>query len=71
MEDAGTLALLMKKFCVDEQGQLLLGNFEYAMNVYERIRIPRVAKVLDNAHFFGSMQLKRAHNSAYNIIKEE
>ena len=71
MEDAGTLALVLKQYCLDDQGKLDLSNFEHAMKVYEGIRIPRAAKILDNSHFMGNMQLKRAQNSAYNIIKEE
>jgi len=71
IEDAGTLALLLKKFCLDDQGNLDLQNLDYAVTVYESIRIPRVREILDNCHSWGNMQLKRAQNAAYNIVKEE
>ena len=71
MEDAGTLALLLKKFCLNDQGKLDLANLDYAVNLYESMRIPRVTEILDNCHSYGNMQLKRAQNPAYNIVKEE
>ncbi|CAB9503280.1 Salicylate hydroxylase [Seminavis robusta] len=71
MEDVGTLALLLKTFCLDDQGQFDLSNLHRAVHVYEKIRMPRVASILSNAHEMGRFQQKRAENPAYNIIKEE
>lgn len=71
MEDAGTLALLVKRYCSDVQGNLHLGNFDHAVEVYEHIRIPRVAQILENSYLIGDMQQRRADNAAYNVIKEE
>jgi salicylate hydroxylase len=71
MEDAGTLAVLLKTFCLDDQGQFDLSNLQHAVMAYERIRIPRVTKILANGHAVGNCQAKRAQNPAYNIVREE
>jgi hypothetical protein len=44
MEDAGTLALLLKRLCINEQGDLDLTHFGRAVKIYEAIRIPRVKR---------------------------
>lgn len=71
MEDVGTLALLLKTFCVDDQGQLDLTNLHHAVKLYEKIRIPRVTEIMEIGVETGRVQQKRAENPAYNIIKEE
>jgi 2-polyprenyl-6-methoxyphenol hydroxylase-like FAD-dependent oxidoreductase len=71
MEDIGTLAVLLKTFCLDDQGRFDLSNLHHAVMVYEKIRIPRVAKVLANGHQVGNCQAKRAQNPAYNIVRGE
>jgi hypothetical protein len=53
MEDAGTLALLLKRLCINEQGDLDLTHFGRAVKIYEAIRIPRVKEILENSHFMG------------------
>lgn len=71
MEDVGTLALLLKAFCLDEHGEFDMFNLGHAVRVYEKLRIPRVKAVLATSNGMGTMQQKRAQSPAYNIIKEE
>lgn len=71
MEDVGTLSLLLKTFCLDEEGKFDFFNVDVAVGAYENLRIPRVEVVLNNARSMGTMQQKRAEKPAYNIIKEE
>ena len=71
MEDAGTIALLMKEFCLDDNGQLTLINFARVLKIYERIRIPRASDVLDACHNMGKMHQKRAELPKYDIVQGE
>jgi salicylate hydroxylase len=59
VEDAGTLALLLKHLCVDEVGNLEFNYFADAMKIYERLRIPRTSAVLDCSKRLGALQDSR------------
>jgi hypothetical protein len=70
VEDAGTVALLIKHLCCtttdggsDDGGEVKLDftNFSSAMKVYQQLRIPRTSKVLDCSKQLGSMQDARSH----------
>lgn len=62
IEDAGTLVLLMKALCYDEESRTLdLSNFGKATEIYERLRIPRTSSMLDCSKSYGSIQERRTH----------
>jgi salicylate hydroxylase len=71
MEDAGTIALLLQKLCLDETGQLCLNNFVHAMKLYEKIRIPRAAEIVELSKGWGASQSKRAAKHSWNVAREE
>jgi 2-polyprenyl-6-methoxyphenol hydroxylase-like FAD-dependent oxidoreductase len=73
IEDAGTIALLMKKFCRNDPN---IDNFDWShwntvVKLYENIRIPRAAEVSDMSLQFGSMQFRRAMSEKYDIVQGE
>ena len=59
VEDAGTLALLLKNLCVDEVGNFEFKYFADAMEIYERLRIPRTSAVLDCSKQLGALEDSR------------
>jgi 2-polyprenyl-6-methoxyphenol hydroxylase-like FAD-dependent oxidoreductase len=61
IEDAGTIALLMKNLCVDRDGDLDLATFGDAMKIYEELRIPRTDKISECSKALGDMQEKITH----------
>ena len=76
LEDAGTLALLLKEFCMengtfDIQGPDSNERLQTVMTLYEQIRIPRVQQILQNSQDFGKMQQLRADSPKYNVIQSE
>jgi hypothetical protein len=62
VEDAGTVALLIKHLCMTPEGELDYKHFESAMRIYQEIRIPRTGKILDISKKLGSLQDERATN---------
>jgi 2-polyprenyl-6-methoxyphenol hydroxylase-like FAD-dependent oxidoreductase len=82
VEDAGTLALLLKELCLDdlalllkelcldEEGNLDLTNFGQATRIYEKLRIPRTSKVLDSSKHLGSLQDRRSHTTSQAIEED-
>jgi 2-polyprenyl-6-methoxyphenol hydroxylase-like FAD-dependent oxidoreductase len=71
IEDAGVIMMLLKNLCVDGKGNFDLINFGPAMGIYEKMRVPRTAEILNNANIQGRMQQKRAESVTYNRCKEE
>jgi hypothetical protein len=71
IEDAGVIIMLLKNMCVDDKRNFSLTNFGPAMGIYEEMRVPRTAEVLNNAKIQGRMQQKRAESVTYNRCKEE
>jgi len=71
IEDAGTIAFLLKKLCVDSNsGNFSMTNFRKAMTAYERLRIPRTGNVLGKSKVLGKTQQDRANGSWYNYFRE-
>ncbi|CAB9515317.1 hydroxynicotinate 3-monooxygenase [Seminavis robusta] len=64
IEDAGTMAWLLKKLCVDYKGNFTLKKFDKAVEIYEKIRIPRTSHILDCSKELGKMQELREDLSA-------
>ncbi|KAJ3027524.1 UNVERIFIED_CONTAM: hypothetical protein HDU68_003655 [Siphonaria sp. JEL0065] len=71
IEDAGVLALLMKKLCVlkPETG-LDLKHFDLVTRLYEQIRVGRCTEVLKGSHVLGEMNQRRADSWFYNLQYE-
>jgi len=80
MEDAGTLALLLKHFCplipTDNQSDESpiqipdFSNFEKAMEVYESLRVTRTKTILGSSVQLGKTQQRRADSKLYNAWRE-
>eukprot|EP00984_Skeletonema_dohrnii_P014671 scaffold6188_cov118-Skeletonema_dohrnii-CCMP3373.AAC.4 len=74
MEDAGTLSLLLGHFCpLDGDGDATiidLSKFQDAMEVYEKLRVPRTKTVLGSSVQLGKTQQKRADSLLYNAWRE-
>jgi 2-polyprenyl-6-methoxyphenol hydroxylase-like FAD-dependent oxidoreductase len=65
IEDAGTLVLLIKALCYNEEsGTLDFSKFGKATEIYERLRIPRTSSILDCSKSYGDMQERRTHRSS-------
>jgi len=71
LEDAGTVALLLKELCLDADGQFSFAGLKEALSLYESMRIRRASYVLDRAIEFGNMQYKRATYPRYDEVKSE
>jgi salicylate hydroxylase len=87
LEDAGTLALLLKRVCLldvddnenndtngeEKQGArtLSLAYLDSALKLYNQLRVPRSTDILERGKTWGKMQQKRADNTKYNVVKEE
>lgn len=82
LEDAGTLALLLQHFCkkgkadtssratTDDVG-FSLEHIASALTIYNNLRQPRTAEVLNRGKLWGQQQQKRAENPKYNQMREE
>ena len=76
MEDAGTLSMLLGHFCpVDSDGDdqmpaIDMSKFQDAMQVYEKLRVPRTKAVLGSSVQLGKTQQKRADSKLYNAWRE-
>ena len=71
IEDAGTIALLLKSLCLDSDNKFDLTNFGLAMDIYEEMRIPRTGKILDVSAHFGSLEQRRAESAKFDIVQAE
>ncbi len=70
IEDAGTLVLLMKKMCLDEDNKTFhWSRFSKATALYEKLRIPRSSSVLDCSKSLGQRQVLRSQE-AYSEMAE-
>ncbi|KAI8616001.1 hypothetical protein BC830DRAFT_1119887 [Chytriomyces sp. MP71] len=76
IEDAGVLALLVKKLCVTSgpsagaSGKLNLDRFDQVKSLYEQIRVARCTQVLQNSHVLGEINQRRADSFLYNLQYE-
>lgn len=66
LEDAGILALLLKKHCVTTEGTFRMDEISNVFALYEKIRIPRTTTILSASKSLGAMQQKRADSPFYN-----
>lgn len=87
LEDAGTLALLLKEFCVRSSDKAAFSEIsngrtpvqptmdfteiDKALALYDRIRRPRTTEILGNSKLWGLQQQKRAANQRYSQMREE
>lgn len=84
LEDAGTLALLLKKYCLitnesaeskrNNQRQantISLTHLDTVLQLYDQMRVPRTREIMEKAKWWGKLQQKRAENPRYNLAKEE
>lgn len=71
LEDAGTLALLLRALCCKTKGKLDFQHLNQALKLYEQVRIPRANELLDLSKFTGGQRKKRAHNAKYAEVQEE
>lgn len=69
IEDAGTIALLMKNLCVTETGKFDMSNFTTAADIYENLRIPRTRQMLKAAMELGETNEHRC-NHQHAAIEE-
>ncbi|KAL3924711.1 MAG: hypothetical protein SGILL_000883 [Bacillariaceae sp.] len=71
LEDAGTLALLLKQFCVTDNSEFSLDHVQHALQIYNELRVPRTHDVVERGKLAGQQQQKRAENAKYNRVREE
>jgi salicylate hydroxylase len=71
LEDAGTLALLLRQFCVDNENEFTLERVQDALTIYNALRVPRTLDVTEKGKLAGKQQQKRAENDTYNRVQEE
>lgn len=64
IEDAGTITWLLKKLCIDHRGRFDFKDFSKAIELYEKIRIPRTEEILDCSKQLGELEERRG-NTAY------
>ena len=69
IEDAGTMAWLLRQLCVDRSGTFTLDNYDKAVEIYERIRIPRTGQILDCSKELGRMNELRHNQNARREIE--
>ncbi|CAB9508878.1 3-hydroxybenzoate 6-hydroxylase [Seminavis robusta] len=69
IEDAGTMAWLLKKLCVDSKGNFTLENFGKAVELYEKIRIPRTSHISECSEEMGKMQELRGDVDARDSLE--
>ncbi len=82
LEDAGTLALLLQHFCKkqnvpgNDSSLLLDSDFSFekvesALALYNHLRLPRTAEILNRGKLWGKQQQKRSEDTKYNKVREE
>jgi salicylate hydroxylase len=71
LEDAGVLAMLLKRYCIDKSGEFHMEGFGRAMRLYERVRIPRCQEVQEKADALAARLQKMAENSRYTLLQQE
>jgi len=70
MEDAGTLSLVLAKYCPLDSGALDLSSFGTAMEAYESLRVDRCRTILGASVELGRTQQRRADSPLYNAWRE-
>lgn len=72
MEDAGTLSVILSKFCPvnDAGGEVDYSEFAAAMKAYESLRVDRTKTILGSSVELGKTQQKRADSALYNAWRE-
>ena len=81
MEDAGTLAMLLRRCCppvtvhdpsssASASTRVDLKNFQQAMHQYESLRVSRTKTVLGSSVQLGKTQQQRANSKLYNAYRE-
>jgi 2-polyprenyl-6-methoxyphenol hydroxylase-like FAD-dependent oxidoreductase len=73
LEDAGTLALLLKRLCVVKDGAITrfsLENIQEVLNIYNQLRVPRTNEISERGKLVGMQEQKRADNLKYNRVRE-
>ncbi|CAJ1945258.1 unnamed protein product [Cylindrotheca closterium] len=63
VEDVGTLTLLLQNLCCSAPGNLDFKRLDEATKLYEKLRIPRVAMILDCSQQLGKLQESRTKTS--------
>ena len=63
VEDVGTLTLLLQNLCSSAPGVLDFKRLDEATKLYEKLRIPRVAMILDCSKQLGKLQESRTKSS--------
>lgn len=75
LEDAGTVALLMKALCVNKETNKFqagdFSSFAKAMQLYESIRVPQAKRVMELATAVGRSQRKRAESMKYEAMQRD
>jgi salicylate hydroxylase len=77
LEDAGTIALLVERYCAasgggeGEGGALDWTRWRTVAHLYERIRIPHADRVCAASLEFGRMQQRRAESAKYDVVQSE
>ena len=75
LEDVGVIISLLKQLCMEDNGTSLgcfnMNNFGNTMQIYEKMRIPRIEANLARSEAWGELQQKRAISKKYNAVKEE
>lgn len=73
MEDAGTLALLLARYCpldTTNSPTVDFSLFKKAMHAYESLRVSRTKTILGSSVELGKTQQKRAESKLYNAWRE-
>jgi len=69
IEDAGTMAWLLRELCVNYKGQFTLAKFDQAVEIYEKIRIPRTGQILDCSKELGRLEEMRGDINAQEELE--
>lgn len=64
LEDAGTMAWLLKKIVVNYKGELKFEHWDRVIAIYEKLRIPRTSHILDCSKELGRMEEMRENERA-------
>eukprot|EP00526_Cylindrotheca_closterium_P028938 CAMPEP_0113642134 /NCGR_PEP_ID=MMETSP0017_2-20120614/22134_1 /TAXON_ID=2856 /ORGANISM="Cylindrotheca closterium" /LENGTH=473 /DNA_ID=CAMNT_0000553541 /DNA_START=150 /DNA_END=1571 /DNA_ORIENTATION=- /assembly_acc=CAM_ASM_000147 len=75
LEDAGTLALLLKHLCLVKNANgnhaIVMSKLQSALKLYDEMRVPRTQDMLTRSEAWGKHQQKRAENENFNRTKEK
>eukprot|EP00934_Nitzschia_sp_Nitz4_P001638 Nitzschia sp. Nitz4//scaffold307_size21646//4822//6397//NITZ4_008595-RA/size21646-processed-gene-0.17-mRNA-1//1//CDS//3329547130//1638//frame0 len=74
LEDAGTIALLLRHLCTKDLGNGTHFSFrklQIALHLYDSLRLVRTNDILESGKLTGIQQQKRAESRTYNRVREE